>query len=217
MKVGDETDAQPIEGSREAGDGQRFSRQQAAFAALNRTDWEIASQEITFAVNAVRAFDSVLYREAKLRLAEEFLRLNQRAAEQVKQLVDRGTLRPADLILARAEINDVYSHSSGDRVLVEIARILRAHCRAEDVPARFAGDEFTVFLRADLGAGRDAAERMRSAVAAADFSAMTPGTAVSISAGVAALRPGMTGRDLFQEADRRLYQAKRDGRDRVSA
>ena len=147
---------------------------------------------------------------------------NRRTFDRIMNAIDTGTLPgPTVLLLIDVDefkaINDAYSHSSGDRVLVEIARILRAHCRAEDVPARFAGDEFTVFLRADLGAGRDAAERMRSAVAAADFSAMTPGTAVSISAGVAALRPGMTGRDLFQEADRRLYQAKRDGRDRVSA
>jgi diguanylate cyclase (GGDEF)-like protein len=147
---------------------------------------------------------------------------NRRTFDRIMNAIDTGTLPgPTVLLLIDVDefkaINDAYSHSSGDRVLVEIARILRAHCRAEDVPARFAGDEFTVFLRAGLSAGRDAAERIRSAVAAADFSAMTPGTAVSISAGVAALRPGMTGRDLFQEADRRLYQAKRDGRDRVSA
>ena len=61
----------------------------------------------------------------------------------------------------------------------------------------------------------DAAERIRAAVAA-DFSAVTPGVTVSISTGLAALRPGMTGADLFNEADQRLYQAKRDGRDRVA-
>ncbi len=87
--------------------GQRFFRQQAAFAALSRTDWEIASQEVTFAVNAIRAFDSLLYRQAKLGVVEEFLRLNERSVEQVRQLVDLGTLQPADLILARTEVNNV--------------------------------------------------------------------------------------------------------------
>jgi cobalt-zinc-cadmium efflux system outer membrane protein len=89
--------------------GQRRFRQQAAFAALTRTDWEIAFQEVTFAVNAVRAFDNVLYRQAKLHLTEEFLRLNQKGADQVKLLVDGGQLRPADLILARAEVTDIQS------------------------------------------------------------------------------------------------------------
>src|SRR5205085_109998 len=102
--------------------GQRFFRQQAAFAALRRTDWEIASQEITFAVNAVRAFDSVLYREAKLRLAEEFLRLNQRGAEEVRQLVERGTLRAADRILAQAEVSDVQSQLGLNRNALVSAR-----------------------------------------------------------------------------------------------
>jgi diguanylate cyclase (GGDEF)-like protein len=147
---------------------------------------------------------------------------NRRRFDQLVAAIDAGTLPgPTVMLLIDVDrfkaINDVYSHSAGDRVLGEIGRILRAHCRAEDVPVRFAGDEFTVFLRADLAAGRDAAERIRSAVATADFSAIAPGTAVTVSAGVAALRAGMTGADLFQEADRRLYQAKRNGRDRVAA
>jgi outer membrane protein, heavy metal efflux system len=87
--------------------GQRGYRKQAAFAALSRTDWEIASQEVTFAVNTIRAFDNLLYRQGKLAVTEEFLRLNQRGAEQVKQLVERGTLHAADLILARAEVSDI--------------------------------------------------------------------------------------------------------------
>ena len=47
---------------------QRAYRQQAAFAALSRTDWEIAAQELMFAVNAIRAFDGFLYRRDKLAL-----------------------------------------------------------------------------------------------------------------------------------------------------
>lgn len=87
---------------------QRY-RQQAAFAALTRTEWEIAAQELVFAINAIRAFDGVLYRNAKLAVTEEFLLLNENAANQVKKLVDAGTLKTGDLIVARAEVNDIRS------------------------------------------------------------------------------------------------------------
>src|SRR5581483_11552951 len=87
--------------------GQRHFRKQAAFAALKRTDWEIAFQEVSFAVGAVRTFDTLLYRQAKLGVTEEFVRLNQAAAEQVKRLVDGAVLKPADLLLTQAEVTDV--------------------------------------------------------------------------------------------------------------
>ncbi len=89
--------------------GQQRFRKQAAYANLSRVDWEIASQEVAFAVNAVRAFDSFLYREGKLLVTEEFLRLNEEGTRQVEQLVKSGALRPAEAILARAEVNDVRS------------------------------------------------------------------------------------------------------------
>ncbi len=95
--------------------GQRQYRQQAAFAAVGRTEWEVAAQEVAFAIQTVRAFDTLLYRQAKLDLNEEFLKLNQKAADQVKQQVDRGTLRSADLILARAEALDVRSQLGQNR------------------------------------------------------------------------------------------------------
>lgn len=89
--------------------GQRSFRKEAAFAALTRTDWEISNQEILFSIATIRAFDGVLYQQAKLALTEEFLKLNQTAAQQVKDLVDLRKLVPADLILARAEVNDIQS------------------------------------------------------------------------------------------------------------
>jgi outer membrane protein TolC len=101
---------------------QRSYREQAAFAALSRTDWEIAGQEMTFAINAVRAFDAVLYRQRKLAVAEEALRLNQQGADQAKQLVERGTLKSGDLIVSRAEVSDVRSQLSLNRTALISAR-----------------------------------------------------------------------------------------------
>lgn len=85
---------------------QRQYRMQEAAAALSRTDWEIAFHELTLAVRVIRAFNSYLYRQEKLRLSEEIVRLNDEAAQQISKLVDQARLRPADLILARTEVDD---------------------------------------------------------------------------------------------------------------
>ena len=108
--------------------GQPGFRQQVASAVLGRTEWEVASQEVTFAVNAVRAFDNLLYRQGKLAVAEEFLRLNQEAAEQVRRLAQGGTLRATDVILARTEVNDVQAQIGLNRTALVSARrdLLRA-------------------------------------------------------------------------------------------
>ena len=85
--------------------GQGGYRRQEARAGLSRTDWEIANQELLLAVRVVRAFDAVLYRQAKSQLAEEALRLLEQTADQVRRLVEAGRLQPCDLILARSEVN----------------------------------------------------------------------------------------------------------------
>jgi cobalt-zinc-cadmium efflux system outer membrane protein len=101
---------------------QRAYRQQEAFAALSRTDWEIAAQELGFAINAIRAFDAVLYHERTLAVAQEFVRLNQQGADQVKQLMERGSLKSGDLIVSRAEVSDVQSQVIVNQTAVTSAR-----------------------------------------------------------------------------------------------
>jgi diguanylate cyclase (GGDEF)-like protein len=133
-----------------------------------------------------------------------------------------GTTLPLSLLVIDVDrfkaINDAHSHSTGDEVLRAIGQLIAGHCRAgQDIPIRYAGDEFTIFLATDLTGAVAIAERIRAAVAATDFGHLTPGTPVSISTGVAALRAGMTAQDLFQAADANLYHAKRAGRNRVAA
>jgi diguanylate cyclase (GGDEF)-like protein len=144
---------------------------------------------------------------------------NRRRFDLLLDLIDDGRLGlPLVLLLVDVDhfkaINDAYSHSVGDRALREIALILRAHCRAEDIPVRYAGDEFTVFLRGDLPVGRDVAERIRIAVARSDI---LPGVRLTVSVGLAALTDGMTGDALFRRADDRLYAAKHSGRNTIAA
>jgi diguanylate cyclase (GGDEF)-like protein len=137
-------------------------------------------------------------------------------------LIDRINSRrlsaPLVLLLVDVDhfkaINDAYSHSVGDRALREVARILRAHCRTEDVPVRYAGDEFTLFLHGDLTIGREVAERIRSAVARSDI---LPGVRLTVSVGMAELTDDMTGEAFFRQADDRLYAAKHSGRNTIAA
>ncbi|SDY38316.1 diguanylate cyclase (GGDEF) domain-containing protein [Micromonospora pattaloongensis] len=113
-------------------------------------------------------------------------------------------------------INDRYSHGMGDRVLREVGAVLRAHCRPHDVPIRFGGDEFAVFLRADLESAARVGDRIRQVIAGRDWDEFAPGLRVTVSVGAAAYAPGMSGHDLFDAADRQLYAAKSAGRNRLA-
>jgi cobalt-zinc-cadmium efflux system outer membrane protein len=85
--------------------GQGKYRRQAAEAGLSRTDFEIGTSELALVIRATRAFNTILYRQEKLRLLEETVALNEKAAAQIKELVDSGKLRAPDYILARTEID----------------------------------------------------------------------------------------------------------------
>ena len=110
-------------------------------------------------------------------------------------------------------INDVDGHQAGDRALAWLAAVLCEQTRGADVIARTGGEEFLVVLPGtDLESASEFAERVRRAVAAENAP-----IALTISAGVAAELVPSTPHALTQAADAALYEAKRDGRDRVTA
>ena len=110
-------------------------------------------------------------------------------------------------------VNDAGGHEAGDRVLRLVAHLLAAGVRAEDLVARTGGEEFTIILpHADLAVAVAVAERVRQAVAAAHPAPnLGPCT---LSAGVACSRQTPHAA-LLQAADRALYRAKANGRDRT--
>ena len=79
--------------------GQGKHRRAAADAAVTRTEWEIATQELATATSVVRAYDTVLYREQKLRILDETVRLSDQLVEIGRQLADAQKLNTADLII----------------------------------------------------------------------------------------------------------------------
>jgi diguanylate cyclase (GGDEF)-like protein len=116
------------------------------------------------------------------------------------------------------KVNDQHGHQTGDRVLVEVARTLRGKLRPTDFVARFGGEEFVViFPSTPLAGARIAAERLREAVSGAAFKGRDGSSLprVTISIGLAALGPDQDITALLERADKCLYQAKHNGRDRV--
>lgn len=119
--------------------------------------------------------------------------------------------------------NDSYGHLLGDACLQKVARsLLAARESSHDQVARFGGEEFVVLLPGRTPeAALEAARSLRAAVEALAIPNANSGVSphVTISAGVATAVPDLTSSaaDLVQRADRALYQAKREGRNRVVA
>jgi outer membrane protein TolC len=84
--------------------GQRALREAQAQAALSRTDWDIATQEMALAIHIIRAFDTVVYRYQKMELILETIKLNKDTADLGQNLVNAQKLRPADLYILKTEI-----------------------------------------------------------------------------------------------------------------
>ena len=116
-------------------------------------------------------------------------------------------------------LNDKYGHSGGDLVLRKIGEILRDSFRQSDTTARYGGEEFVVILpETDLAAARQKLEFLRELVASTPIELHSRGEVVhvTISAGLAAFpEDACDTATLFAIADERLFQAKREGRDRV--
>ncbi|SDF67570.1 diguanylate cyclase (GGDEF) domain-containing protein [Blastococcus aurantiacus] len=124
------------------------------------------------------------------------------------------------------EVNDGASHTQGDVVLRRVADLLREHSRTDDEVFRWAGDEFLVLLPTATEAQAVVVmERLRAAVAAADWSDLRLTEPVTVSVGVATApevdeghpEPVVGWRALFDTADLLLFSAKRSGRNRVRA
>ncbi len=133
------------------------------------------------------------------------------------------TARPLSVMLIDVDhfkrFNDDFGHGVGDQVLRLIAKVLRERVRDHDLPARYGGEELiAVFPGSDLKASAAVAETIRRLISECQITRRSTGEVlpgITVSIGVAQLRPGESMADLIERCDRALYQAKDAGRNRV--
>ncbi len=152
---------------------------------------------------------------------------NRRAFSERAAQVDgrRGSGRDARLVALLMididnfkAINDVHGHAAGDALLVVVARALQKALHGDDVAGRLGGDEFCgLMVDVAVGEAVERADRLRQFVAAHPLRLGSKSIAASISIGIACARAdrALDLDALLSSADRRLYLAKRTGRNRV--
>lgn len=114
-------------------------------------------------------------------------------------------------------INDAYGHPTGDEVLRTFAITVFANIRSFDRFGRYGGEEFLLVLPdTPDDSAANILDRLRVIIAGLDWSAFSPDMRVTISAGVATLRPDETEASLLVRADNALYAAKVRGRNRIA-
>ncbi|WP_428769280.1 GGDEF domain-containing protein [Treponema sp. HNW] len=117
-------------------------------------------------------------------------------------------------------VNDTYGHACGDTILKDIASLIFKGIRGQDMAARYGGEEFIVMLfDTDEEAAFKVAERIRHVVEEYCFTHESVCIRLTISAGISVFCPKrnpVTVRDLIDQADRALYDSKRNGRNKVT-
>jgi len=135
--------------------------------------------------------------------------------ERWKRYKKPTTLVVADIDLFK-NINDNYGHLSGDKVLQIMAKEIQNRIRTTDFVARYGGEEFVIILpETDLDTAIQVIEKTREMIHRLPFHFRDENIKISMSFGVAAFDEGLDQNALFERADKALYNAKANGRNRV--
>lgn len=116
------------------------------------------------------------------------------------------------------KINDTYGHLAGDLVLQKVCLKVSQAVRTDDILARYGGEEFVIVMRdAGLKEARDLAERIRRLVGDLKIRHEDHEITLTISCGLSSMRPEFKDHlAIIAEADRHLYESKKEGRNRVT-
>ncbi len=110
-------------------------------------------------------------------------------------------------------VNDAFGHFAGDRILVRIGQLLKDHFRRGDAVGRWGGEEFLVVLpNLTLAEAEVIAENFRAKI---ERETHPPKGKLTVSLGLAMIRPGETSESLLERADRALMLSKQNGRNRL--
>ncbi len=204
------------------------------FATLDIFKLEQQNREKTFEAHIKELSDRLTSMEQELESAKEQLSKSQAKAmvDSLTKLPNRGAYDAyiekeyqrfvrygGDLSLIVCDvdkfksINDNYGHQAGDKVLQLISRQVKKGTRQSDLLARYGGEEFVVILPGtDSQAALQVAEKIRQEVANSPFHFKGVRVQITISCGVASFKQGLSHQQVFELADKALYQAKEGGR-----
>ncbi|MGX5914363.1 diguanylate cyclase [Aliidiomarina sp. Khilg15.8] len=158
-------------------------------------------------------------------LQDSLTRLPNRAAfeERLQLEYQRWQSYAAPLTIAIVDIdhfkviNDSYGHIAGDKTLQVIANMLKKSLRDTDFVCRYGGEEFVIlFPQTTIETACELLEKSRHRIKSIPFKFKNTSISITISAGVACFNADDNNISVFERADRALYQAKDNGRDRVS-
>jgi diguanylate cyclase (GGDEF)-like protein len=177
----------------------KFSFQDDVDEALQKSLYDAATRDALTGLANKRTFADAIGRELA------FAKRHKRPLSLVVFDIDRFK-----------RINDGHGHPAGDYVLSTLAKTVAHAMRREDVVARVGGEEFAIVMR-DITEAQalEAAERLRRVVEGTSFVFEGTKIPVTLSLGVAALSDEASVEQLVATADRRLYAAKENGRNRV--
>ena len=117
------------------------------------------------------------------------------------------------------QVNDTYGHAAGDEVIIEVANVLKATCKREtDLVSRIGGEEFGVLIATnDITQVREMAEKIRRKIESSSLEHDGQLINFTISIGISSTVPDLNKNtsDFFKVADRCLYKAKENGRNRI--
>ena len=182
----------------------------------------------------IRAGQRIVQLQSELLAAKQDLLLQSRTDPLTGVFNRRAILSQIEIELSRAQrenktaslsmldidhfkkINDTYGHPVGDDVLREVVRQISAVIREYDFLGRFGGEEFLIVLPgAKESDAYSACERIRSAIGETDFAINGSKIHVTVSQGVVTGDGNANVNDLIAKADKALYQAKGNGRNRT--
>ncbi|RSM46765.1 GGDEF domain-containing protein [Actinoplanes sp. ATCC 53533] len=203
-----------------------FETHREFFAAYHRLH---SSQREAQARNRHAMFETTEARQDAERFREQARRdpltglRNRRYVDEQLPLLIGETGRPLAVAIVDLDhfkrINDLFSHHTGDRVLVRVAELLEAELTAAapaGFVARLGGEEFLVVLPGiSASAAAEHLDRIRKTLRDHDWRTTANGLSVTVSIGVAEATTRTTQAELLACADRHLYTAKRGGRDQV--
>jgi len=181
----------------------------------------ILAPQIALQIERISLFDEVEKLSVTDGLTGTFLR--RYFLPRLKEEVRRAKESHTNISFIMADLdnfkncNDRFGHLVGDIILKEMAAILKKNVREIDLVARFGGEEFCILLPdADKAGSYVVAERIRKAAAGHTIKAYDESVRITISMGISSLPADASGVDeLIENADKALYEAKRQGRNRV--